>query len=185
MIRTTLLVWAAFSLSSFWAGLAQELVPIIQLSAEESAQARQGIQDLNKARDRSTKAELAWVTFRQNYQAAHPELPSLRFTSDFRLAFVLQDSRSQAISAVALTADEQHQGQALHREVLESRQALEQAEKNWLNYQYQLVLDHHVPNNTGSSTQLILGGKVANVPSPWGSGVAFTPDFRFAVPLRP
>ena len=185
MIRTTLFVWATLYFILPSAGLAQEPVPVIQLSAEETTQAQQGMQNFDKARDRYTKAELTWRTFRQIYQAAHPELPSLRFTSDFRLAFVLPDLNSHTISAVALTADEQRQGQTLYREMLESGQALQQAQKNWLDYQHQLVLNHHILNNTGSSMPAMLDGKPVSIPCPWCSGVAFTPDFRFAVPLQP
>ena len=107
------------------------------------------------------------------------------FTSDFRLAVASRNSGEVGlIGAVELTAEERSKAEALHREFVESGQALDQAHKNWKEYQYQLVIDH-VPGareaTTGSFVTLSTGKQVI-IPNPWYVGLAFTPDFRFAVP---
>ena len=94
---------------------AQELVPIFQLSAEETAKANHLAQDVKNAHQRFDKAATAWRMFQQTYQAAHPDLAKVQFTSDFRLAFTSQNSSSaldaegQLITPVELTAEEQQQ----------------------------------------------------------------------------
>lgn len=156
---------------------AQELVPIFQLSAEETAKASHLAQDVTNAQQRLDKATTAWRVFQQNYQSAHPDLPNVHFTADFRLAFTSRASFSnldverQLITPVELSADEQQQLKALHQEMAESQQSLRQAEKNWTDYQSQLVANHTLDS-----------GKQTVVSPPWTNGLAFTPDFRFAVP---
>jgi hypothetical protein len=66
--------------------VAQELVPIIQLTPGETAEANQLAGDLKTAQERNKKAIADWRLFQETYQAAHPELPNLRFTADFRFA---------------------------------------------------------------------------------------------------
>jgi hypothetical protein len=114
---------------------AQELVPIFQLSAEETANASHLAQDVTNAQQRLAKAGEAWHGFQQTYQSAHPDLPNVQFTSDFRLAFTSRGSSSylaaaaQLITPVELTAEEQQQLKTIHREMTESRQSLRQAKK--------------------------------------------------------
>lgn len=118
------------------------------------------------------------------YQAAHPELPNLRFSSDFRAAFPMRDPSVVAVvvvEAVELSVEERQKAESLHREMLEARQAFEQAQKNWRDYQYELVADHVPATGTGLPVTL-QSGKGAVIPNPWGFGMAFTPDFRVAVP---
>jgi len=114
--------------------------------------------------------------FQETYQSAHPELPHVQFTSDFRLAFTSQNSASgldpQLITLVELTSKEQRQSKDLHQEMAESWQSLQPAEKNWRDYQHQLATNHF-PTKVG---------KQVVVSPPWANGLAFTPDFRFAVP---
>jgi len=107
---------------------------------------------------------------------AWQHLPNVQFTSNFRLAFTSQNSVSaldpQLITPVALTSKEQQQLKDLHQEMAESWQSVQQAERNWVDYQHQLAVNHF-PTKVG---------KQAVVSPPWANGPAFTPDFRFAVP---
>ena len=92
------------------------------------------------------------------------------------------DAERQRIKPVDLTAEEQQQLKAMHREITESRQSLRQVEKTWVNYQNELVADHF-PSGTEGAVVTLSSGKQYVIPSPWSNGLAFTPDFRFAVPL--
>jgi hypothetical protein len=68
------------------------LAPVIRLSTDEATKAKQLAQDVVDAKARSAKGKLAWEQFHQTYQAAHTDLPYLRFSEDFRLAFALLES---------------------------------------------------------------------------------------------
>jgi len=187
MTKTLLLSAAAFSLcTSSLPCVAQEVASVIYLSTGESAKARQTAQDLTSAQDRNNRAATAWRNFHQSYQAAHPELSGLRFASDFRVAFAQKNISSafpfdKEAATVELSAEERQKAESLHREMLEARRALDQAQKNWSDYWYQLVVDHVSPS-LGGVIVTLPGGKSATIPSPWGNGVVFTPDFRVAVP---
>jgi hypothetical protein len=167
---------------------AQELVPVFQLSSEETAKASHLAQDLKNAHQRDDKAVTAWRMFQQTYSFAHPDLSNIQFTSDFRLAFASlgsssnMDAERQQIKPVELTAEEQQQLKAMHREITESRQSLRQVEKTWVDYQNELVADHF-PSGTEGAVVTLSSGKQYVIPPPWSHGLAFTPDFRFAVPL--
>lgn len=166
---------------------AQELVPILQLSDEETAKASHLAQDVKNAQQRLEKAGAAWRVFRETYQSTHSDLPNAHFTADFRLAFSpshsfsASDAERQQVPAIELTAKEQQQLKALHQEMTESQQSLRQAEKSWLDYQNELVANH-VPNGTEGVAVTLSSGKAYLISFPWGNGLAFTPDFRFAVP---
>ena len=156
---------------------AQELVPIIQLSAEETARASKIAQAVKDARERDFKAKRAWDAFHESYQSAHPDLPNVRFTSDFRLALALPYSVPQGhqVTALELTAGEQGQLKALHKAMTDSEQSLRQVQKDWSEYQYQLAANH-VPSDGSGVLVRLPDGKQATIPAPWGSGLAFTPD---------
>jgi hypothetical protein len=80
--------------------------------------------------------------------------------------------RGDSKGAPELTSKEQQQLKSLHQEMAESWQSLQQAGKNWRDYQHQLAVDRFP---TKVDNQVV-------VSSPWANGLAFTPDFRFAVP---
>jgi hypothetical protein len=161
----------------------QRLVPTIQLSADEAAKTKQVAQNLKDAEDRNAKAKAALVTFYQTYHAAHDELLDLGFTSDFRVAVgrVSTGSDVTMIRTVELSANERQQLEALNREVLDSAQSKAQAEKSWKEFQDQLLADH-VAITGGGQVVTLPNGKNFIIPYVWGSGLAFAPDFRFAVP---
>jgi hypothetical protein len=189
MVKALLLSAAALSLCiSSPRCMAQEVVPVIYLSTDEAAKAKQTAQDLKSALDRNSRAIAAWRNFNQGFQAVHPEMPGLRFSSDFRVAFAKKNvSNSFPFEAeaatVELSAEERKKAESLHQEMLEAKRLLDQAQKSWLDYQYQFVLDHVPPNpEAGGSIVTLPGGKSATIPIPWNSGVVFTPDFRVAVP---
>lgn len=164
---------------------AQSLIPVIQLTSEESAKAKQLAQALKDAKERSAKANVAWEQFHQLYQTAHPDLPNLRFSEDFRLAVALLNSSIAGVRQVAtieLTAEERQKLETLHREVIESEQSQKQAEKNWRDYQYQLVVDHVGSSSTGGAVVTLATGKQVVISPPWDAGLAFTRDFRLAFP---
>ena len=163
---------------------AQEVVDVIHLSAEEAAKAKQMLEDVKDAQDRRTRARLSWQNFYQSFQAAHPELTGLKFSSDFRVAFAVNrvpEPVSRAAIAVELSPEDRKKAESLHREMLESAQAHDQSRKSWRDCQYEIVASH-IPS-TGEGDDVILpSGKSVRIPNPWGGGLAFTPDFRIAVP---
>ena len=167
--------------------MAQDVVPVIYLSVDEAAKAKQTAQDLKSALDRNGRAIAAWRSFSQSFQAAHPELPGLRFSSDFRVAFAKKNlSNSFPFEAeaatVELSVEERKTAQSLHQEMLEAKRLLDQAQKSWLDYQHQFLFDHLPPNPAGGIVVTLPSGQTATIPDPWGNGVVFTPDFRVAVP---
>jgi len=169
--------------------MAQEVVPVIYLSPDEAAKAKQTAQDLKNALDRNSRAIAAWRNLNQSFQIAHPELPGLHFSSDFRVAFAtknVSDSNSFPFEAeaatVELSAEERKKAESLHQEMLEAKRLLDQGRKSWLDYQHQLLFDHLPPNPEGGAIVTLPSGKSVTIPNPWGNGVVFTPDFRVAVP---
>jgi len=186
-MKTFRLAAAAFWLcTSSLCCAAQEVAPVIYLSPDEAAKAKQAVQDLQSAQDRNKRAETAWRVFRESYQSAHPELPNLRFSSDFRIAFASKNVGifpSGEAATVELSAEERQRAESLYREMQEAKRALDQAQKSWLDYWHQLVLDHVQTSSSGSGTVIALpSGKSATIPSPWTGGFVFTSDFRVAVP---
>jgi ADP-ribosylglycohydrolase len=159
----------------------------MRLSADESMRAKQLVQSLGAAKERSAKAKVAWEQFHQTYQAAHPNVPGLRFTDDFSLAFALMSSsvdEVRQVTTIELTAEEKRKLDSLHREVTESEQSRRQAERNWRDYQHQLMADHAGNSSTGSAAIVELANdKQVLIPYPWASGLTFTTDFRLAFPL--
>jgi hypothetical protein len=174
-----------------WPCAAQTLLPVIQLSAEESATAKQLAQALKDANERSATAKVAWQQFHQLYQTAHTNLPNLRFTEDFRLAVATMDSSTPGVyqlATVELTVEERQKLQALHREMTQSEESQKHAENNWKDFKIQLVLKHIGTSTTGSSGGFVrlstgVGGDIL-VPNPWAGELAFTPDFKLATPLH-
>jgi ADP-ribosylglycohydrolase len=159
----------------------------MRLSADEPMRAKQLVQSLGDAKERSAKAKVAWEQFHQTYQAAYPNVPGLKFTDDFSLAFALLSSsvdEVRQVTTIELTAEEKRKLDSLHREVTESEQSLTQAERNWRDYQHQLMADHAGNSSTGSGAIVELAnGKQVLIPYPWASGLTFTTDFRLAFPL--
>jgi hypothetical protein len=186
MIREILLSLAAFSAFSV-ACTAQTVAPVIRLPASESANARKAVQDYRAAFDRNQRATAAWNEFNQNYRSAHPELPDLRFSSDFRLAFAKKISADplpwgrNEITTIELSDAERRRADALHREFVDAASALEKARMDWLLYEHQFVLDHIGPSREGAIITLP-DGKSAMIAPPWASGIEFSTDFQTAVP---
>lgn len=167
---------------------AQEPVPVIYLSPDVAAKAKQTAQDLKSAQDRNSRAAAEWRAFNLNFQAAHPELPGLRFSSDFRVAFGKRNVSNPfpletEAETVELSAEEQKKAKSLFEETLEAKRLVDQKQKAWLDYQNQLVLDHVPPNpNAGGSIVTLPDGATATIPNPWANGIIFTQDFRVVVP---
>lgn len=193
MMKTLVLSIVAFWLVTLSPRcMAQEVLALIRLSTDEAARASQLAQSVKSAQDRANRASTLWRNFYQTYQAEHPELPRLRFSSDFRVAFGVKRSADSLVDeavVVELSAEERQKAESLYREMLEAQEALPQAEKNWREYQYELVADELVAGripgmeSAGSGSNIILpSGKSVVIPHPWTSGLAFTPDFRVAVP---
>ena len=93
------------------------------------------MQDLKSALDRNSRALAEWRSFNVSFQAAHPELPDLQFSSDFRVAFV-KKNRSNSFpfaeaETVELSAEERRRAESLHQETLEAKRLLDQAQKSW------------------------------------------------------
>ena len=164
---------------------AQDLAPTFQLSAEETAKAKRLTQELQTAHERFAKARSAWQAFHQGYQASHAELRNLRFTSDFRLAVAFPEASAEnpdVLRVIELTAEEQRKLGALNRELVESGKSEQRARRDWEDYRNQLVADHVASNEQhGGAIVTLSNGHQVAVPYPWSNGIAFTPDFRFAV----
>jgi hypothetical protein len=104
MSRTPILSFAIVCLFLSLPCVAQELAPVIRLSTDEATKAKQLAQDVVDAKEWSAKGKLAWEQFHQTYQAAHANLPGLRFSQDFRLAFALLKSSEVAqVATIELT----------------------------------------------------------------------------------
>jgi hypothetical protein len=172
-----------------WLGcVAQELMPVISLSAEEAIKVKQMAQGLQRTAAQYNDARGAWAKFYQSYQLTHPELPNLRFTADFRMAITLRNSPGAAVqeaAAATLTPEERRKAELLHNDVVSLAEAVEKAEKAWTDLQHQIVADH-APTASGNVAIVVLAdGRSVRLPATWANGIAFTPDFRFAVPRLP
>ena len=169
----------------------QQPVPTIYLSASEAAKSKQAVQDFKGAQERNSRAVQAWRDFHESYQAAHPDLPGLQFASDFRIAFSKKNLNGGLpwetvanLATVELSPEERQKAEFLYRDTLEARRLADQAQKNWLDYWHELVLDHVPPNpGSGGSVVTLPNGKSGTIPNPWANGIVFTPDFRVAVPF--
>ena len=171
---------------------AQQLIPTIQLSTDETAKAKQVTEELKNAQVRLDKASAAWDGFRKSYQAEHPDLRNLRFSSGLRTAFALTDEElapgvKQATS-VELKVEERRKLEALVTELTESQRSLKQAQTHWKDFQNGLVADH-IPitlgaDGVGPVALTLSNGKTVGVAREWLNGIALTPDFRFAVPRQ-
>lgn len=169
---------------------AQSLIPVVQLTSEESANAKQLAQAVKDAKERSAKAKVVWEQFHQLYQAAHPELPNLRFSEDFKLAVARTNSSNPPVYQIAtidLTSEERQKLETLRREMTQSEDSEKQAENNWKDFKIQLVVKHIGTGRSASGSsgivRLSTGGGDIELPMPWGGELAFTKDFRLATPL--
>lgn len=164
---------------------AQDLVPVIHLSADETAEARRLVHDVESAQERVSKANIARQAFYQTFQAAHPELPNLKFTSDFRMAFAPARSNGvkglDRIDFAELTSEEQQKLRVSYEEVNLSRQNSDQTRTAWLTFQQKVVMGHIEKPGSVSPMLLPSGGQLM-FPAGWTNGLAFTPDYRVAVP---
>ncbi len=164
--------------------LAQEISPVIRLTPDEAAKAKQLAEALQSAEERVNRSKAAWQSFYQAYQAAHLELTHVRFSSDFRNAFayVRRGDRVE-LSAVELSTAERERAEALHTEMLKAERDFDQARNNWRDYQFRII-SAHVPVTGLVSTIQLSTGEEIKVENPWQPGLSFTPDFRLAAPLR-
>jgi hypothetical protein len=167
---------------------AQDLVPFIRLSPAEVTKAKQLVQSLKEAEERSTKAKVAWEQFQKSYQASHANLPGLKFTDDFRLAVAQVDSPTRGVfqtAAIELTAEERNKLENLRQEVTESGQAQKLAEIAWREFNCQLTADHAGNPAPGAAySELTLStGKRIRIYEPWNGLLAFTADYKLAFPL--
>lgn len=163
----------------------QQLTPVIELTAEETAKTKQYATDLENADNRLKKADDAYKEFDLAYHKAHPELPAVRFSADFRMAVEPPSTPSWAdvghVTIVELTRAERQKLEAVQREIVESRQSLDHARKVWRDYQVELLAAHLESGKEGTVVNLA-SGRSFMIPIPWANGLAFTPDFRFAIP---
>jgi hypothetical protein len=190
MKKALFLAVVAFSVCASSPHYIAQLAPTISLSASEAAKAKQAVQDFKSAQERKTQTETAWRNFYDSYQAGHPDLPGLQFASDFRIAFSKKNNGNRPwetvanLATVELSSEERQKAEFLYRDMLEARRLAEQAQKNWMDYWHELVLDHVPPTSPfpGGSVVTLPNGKSGTIPNPWGNGIVFTPDFRVAVP---
>jgi hypothetical protein len=186
MRKTSILVAAAFTLVLLTRlSLAQTIREVLYLSEAEAAEARKAVETFQAAQDRSNRAGISWRSFHQGYQAAHPELPSLKFSSDFRVAFTItrRGELGEAVT-VELSPEERQQAESRHGEMVEAEAALKQARESWHDFQYELLARRFPDAETrvGNVPRILTGGQKVAVPMEWQSGFALTSDFRLAVP---
>src|SRR5215471_1390922 len=168
--------------------VAQDLVPFFRLSPDETTKAKQIAQSVKDAEERSSKAKIAWEEFHKSYQAAHANLPGLKFTDDLRLAVAQTNSPIlrvyQAVS-IELTAEERKRLENLRQELVESEQSQKQAQIAWQDFNYQLAADHagNPAKEAGYNVVTLSSGKQLRLYSPWVGPLAFTADFKIAFPL--
>jgi DNA repair ATPase RecN len=167
--------------------VAQDVIPVIRLSPNEAAKTKQVAQALIDTQKRNRRAQLAWNQFYQSYQAAHVDIEGLRFTEDGQFAVGRMNSPAvllNEITVVELTPEERQKLKNLRRELTDSEEANKQAMKKWQDYQNQFLADHVGTATASDQTGEVLtvGGKHVPIPEPWNHGLAFTPDFRMAVP---
>ncbi|HZU25215.1 MAG TPA: hypothetical protein VFA04_06810 [Bryobacteraceae bacterium] len=173
---------AVFSCTCF--ASSQYVVPVIYLSSSETATAQRLAADLNKTQTRANRAKIAWEAFEQNWQTAHPELKGLKFSDDFRVALGRPDmnaSGRETVAAVELSPAERQRAESLFREMQDSATAFREAQQKWVDFQHSLILDHARATHTGVVVTTS-SGRTGVVSEEWGNIVAFTSDFRTAVP---
>ena len=153
-------------------GFAADVVPAIKVSPEEGAKAREAFNNFRQAYNRWNRATSAWNVACENFQASHPEMPGLVFTADFSKAFVKRATTTPGLveaATIELSGVERQKLEPAHRELQEAAQALNEAEKNWSNFQSTFVSTHDLAHPGDGST-------------PWRSGVVFNTDFSYAMP---
>lgn len=163
---------------------AQDVAPVIYLTPAETAKAKQLAQNAKDVQQRQRLASAAWLNFYNSYKASHLGLSFLRFTSDFKLA--LGDTHSEPVDeiiAVPLSTAERQKADALYRAMKDADAKEPVAMNAWVRYQYDLVAAHVLGNFTDGVG--LPDGTEVRVPRGWDSGLAFTPDFRVAVPKHP
>jgi len=186
MKRTFLAVITVLCFFSSLPCRGQEPAQVIYLSPGEAAKAQQSTENYEKALDRNNRAVTAWRNFQQSYQAAHPELPNLRFASDFKIAFARKNmSReyplNEQAATVELSSEEQRKAQSLYSEMQDAKRARDEAEKTWSDSWHQLVADR-IPKGSIVTGYTLSSGQHLEIAQPWASGLIFTSDFRIAVP---
>jgi Tol biopolymer transport system component len=185
MVRPSALVSAILVLYLSSPSAAQDLVPVIHLSAAETERAQRLSLELDNAQERVSKADSARQAFYETFKAAHPKLTDLKFTSDFRMAFspVPRNPAKGAarIEFAELAPQEQQKLGALYEEVNLSRKNLDQSWTAWWTFQHDLVISH-IEKPGSVSPVLLPTGVQLMFPAGWTNGLAFTPDYRVAVP---
>jgi hypothetical protein len=176
-----------FCAGAFLPCAAQDVIPVIRLSPDEAAKTKQVAQALIDTQERNRRAQLAWSQFYQSYQAAHFDMQRLRFTEDGQFAVGNMNSPAvllNEITVVELTPEERQRLKNLRRELTDSEEAKKQTMKKWQDYQNQFLAEHvgTATANDQTGETLTLDGKQVSIPRPWDNGIAFTPDFRVAVP---
>ena len=166
-----------------------QLVPVIQLSAEESANAKRLAAALKNAKERAKRAEVERQAFYDAYSTSHPDLFGIRFTADFQMAIALSRAATttpevRETLTVQLSPSEKQKLEAVCREADASKKALDQAQKDWYTFQAQAVVDHIGVSQDGSGSGVILAnGKQVIVSSPWTGWLSFSSDYRMAFPF--
>ncbi|HEV2417355.1 MAG TPA: hypothetical protein VGX94_06095 [Terriglobia bacterium] len=163
---------------------AQDVAPVIYLTPAETVKAKRLAQNAKDADARQRLTRMAWRNFNNSYQASHPELPHLRFTSDFKLA--LGETQSYPVDeviAATLSTAERQKAETLFQAMKDADTAEPKAERAWVLYQYDLVAAHVLIK--GTETIGLSDGTQVRVAPGWVAGLAFTPDFRVAVPKHP
>jgi Tol biopolymer transport system component len=187
MVRASALFSAILILYLSSPSAAQDLVPVIHLSTAETERAQRLSQELDNAQERVSKADSARRAFYETFKTAHPKLTGLEFTSDFRMAFSPAPwnsaKRAALIDFAELTPQEQQKLGALYEEVNLSRKNLDQSWNDWWTFQHDLVISHIEKPGPVSPVYLPTGIQLM-FPAGWRNGLAFTPDYRVAVPRQ-
>ncbi len=164
---------------------AQELMEVIRLNETEAAKARVLAAAVRDAEARDIKARAEWSNTVARYQAAHPELPRPRFSKDYLVAFSSTEARHPVVEGIVyeLKAAEQKEIGEAHQETVRAQKAIAEAIRSWMGFTNELVAAR-IPSTGGGTYAQLTDGRTVLIPEPWSSRVAFTKDFRIAMPRR-
>jgi len=81
-----------------------------------------------------------------------------------------------------MTPEERQKARSVYTRTLSSKKDMQNAQKAWTDYEHQLIADHVRDKEAGALMVTLQDGRSVTLPGRWANGLAFTPDFRYAVP---
>lgn len=170
---------------------AQDLLPVIRLTAEHVEQAKAAAEALRECNQRHEKATAAWRNLHARFTAQYPELGGVRIAESADLLIGMKRTYSDGVShadMVVLSAEEAAEVRQSREELESARNALQEARKQWLGFQYRVALAH-LQKERATAKLIPQEGRAdpgqtpwPEIPMPWTNGMVFSKDFRVAFP---